>query len=78
MANISINLGANIDQKDIDNLRNSLKSLGAGDKITIRIEAADAHEAGKLTDELVRQGFDYQPHGGHTSEFYFTAQRRVE
>ncbi|MFZ5989602.1 MAG: hypothetical protein ACOYWZ_21095 [Bacillota bacterium] len=78
MSDISVNFGKEIDQHDINVLRDNLKSLNPGDKVTIRIEAADAHDAGRVTDELVRQGFDYQPHGGHGSEFYFTAQKRVE
>ncbi|MCX7708382.1 MAG: hypothetical protein N2484_00870 [Clostridia bacterium] len=73
MSEITVDLGKEIDQHDLTVLRKNLEGLGDGDKIIIRMEAADAHEAGKVTDELVRQGFDYQPHGGHGVDFYFTA-----
>jgi len=78
MPDISLNLGPNIDQHDLNALRDNIKSLNPGDKVTVRIEATDANEAGKVTDELVRQGFDYQPHGGHGRDFYFTAFKKSE
>jgi hypothetical protein len=75
MSEISVSLGKEINERDIKNLRDSIKDLTHGDRVVVRLEAADAHEAGAVTDELARQGFDYQPHGGNGTDFYFTAEK---
>lgn len=78
MSDITMNFGERITEQNLMRLRESLKDTEPGDEITIRIEAADAHHADRITDELERQGFDYQPHGGHEREFYFTARKRMK
>jgi hypothetical protein len=75
MTDYSINVGAKIYEKDLDQFRKKLTPLTAKDQIIIRMEAADAHQAGAITNELIRQGFDYQPHGGHGDDYYLIARR---
>lgn len=76
MSEIIFDLGREISEKDIMNLRERLKVLKPGDEITICMEAADAHEADKIVEELEGQGFDYQPHGGHGEEYYLIARKK--
>jgi hypothetical protein len=42
------------------------------------MEAADAHQADLIVDELKNQGFDYQPHGGHSGEYFLMAKKRLK
>jgi hypothetical protein len=59
-------------------LRNSIKDLTPGDETSIRMEAADAHHAFRITDELDRQGFDYQPRGGDGKDYFIVAKKKHE
>lgn len=78
MPDIRIDLRPRIDEQDIVRLRKNLKDLAPGDQITIRMEAADAHQSDGITGELERQGFDYQPHGGHGKDFFLLQGRKPE
>ncbi|TYP53258.1 hypothetical protein [Thermosediminibacter litoriperuensis] len=76
MAEIYINLGQEINDYDINAFRRRLKSVNPGEEVIIRIEAADAHQADRIVDELRNHGFDYQPHGGHAGEYFLTARKK--
>lgn len=76
MTDITIDLGSSIEMRDLENVRRQLERLGPDDQIKIRMEAADAHEADEIADELDRQGFDWQPRGSHDGRDYFLVVRR--
>ncbi|KXG76661.1 hypothetical protein AN618_15540 [Fervidicola ferrireducens] len=76
MAEIYINLGQEINDYDINSLRRRLRSVKPGEEVVIRMEAADAHQADLIVDELRNQGFDYQPHGGHSGEYFLIARKK--
>lgn len=58
---------------DLKRLREQLKEMEVNDRIVIRLEGADAQQSEGIVEELERQGFDFQPHGGHEREYYYTA-----
>jgi len=62
---ISINLGNYENVTDIRNLRDVLLDLEKGDKVTIVLDATDAHEAEEVFRLLSIYGFDYQTKGDH-------------
>ena len=76
MTDIRIDLGPVIEKRDLENLKQRLNGLSPDDQITIRMEAADAHEADLIASELTRQGFDWQPHGSHSGRDYFLTARK--
>jgi len=76
VGDIIMDAGPQIDERFIKNLRKRLQKLEPGNEVTIRLEAADAHQAGGIIEELKRQGLDYQPHGGHGSEYYLIAKKK--
>lgn len=76
MPDVRINLGSAIDDRDLFILRNSIKDMEPGEEITIRLEAADAHHAFRITGELDRQGFDYQPKGGDGRDYFIIAKKK--
>lgn len=77
MTDIFFDLGAEITDLDIKNLRKKLKTLGSQDEIIISMEAADTHQADEIIEELQQQGFDYQSHGGHGKGFYLIARKKL-
>ncbi len=76
MADMTMDFGRVIEARDIKSLRERLKTLGPEDEIAIRIEAADATQADGIIEELKKEGFDYQPHGGHEGDYYLIARRK--
>ncbi|MCG0275727.1 MAG: hypothetical protein L5655_06100 [Thermosediminibacteraceae bacterium] len=76
MAEIYINLGQEINDYDINMLRSRLKLIKPGEEVVIRMEAADAHQADRIVDELKNHGFDYQPQGGHQGEYFLIARKK--
>lgn len=76
MAEITIDVGSEINERDIAIIRKRLHTIKGEDQLSIRMEAADAHQADGIIDELEKHGFDYQPKGGHEGEYYIIAQRR--
>ncbi|SES70332.1 hypothetical protein [Anaerobranca gottschalkii] len=67
------NCGTEITPLDLQRLREQLKDMEVNDRIVIRLEGADATQSEGIVEELERQGFDFQPHGGHEREYYYTA-----
>ncbi|MDN5332024.1 MAG: hypothetical protein PWP45_1249 [Tepidanaerobacteraceae bacterium] len=76
MAEIYINLEQEINDYDVNALRSRLRSIKPGEEVIIRMEAADAHQADLIVNELRNQGFDYQPHGGHSGEYFLIARKK--
>lgn len=76
MTEIYINLGRDINNNDLNSLRRRLRSVKPEEEVVIRMEAADAHQADLIVDELRNQGFDYQPHGGHSGEYFLIARKK--
>ncbi len=76
MPDIRMTLRHIVFEEDLLQLRNNLKDLAPGDEISIRMEAEDAHQAGKITDELARQGFDYQPRGEDGHNYFIIAKKK--
>jgi hypothetical protein len=76
MPDIRMTLGSKITEVDLLQLRNNLKDLGPGDEISIRLEAEDAHQADKITDELARQGVDYQPRGDDGHRYFIIGKKK--
>lgn len=73
MAEFAFNCGSEITRNDLYRLREQLQSMKLNDRIVIRLEAADATQSEGIVEELEKFGFDYQPHGGHEQEYYYTA-----
>jgi hypothetical protein len=76
MTEIYINLGQDINNNDLNSLRRRLRSVKPEEEVVIRMEAADAHQAALIVDELRNQGFDYQPHGSHSGEYFLIARKK--
>ncbi|SHM28698.1 hypothetical protein SAMN05660826_00678 [Caldanaerovirga acetigignens] len=76
MTEIYLNLGQEINYFDINSLKRRLQSIKPGEEIVIRMEATDAHQADLIVEELKNQGFDYQPHGGHSGEYFLIAKKK--
>ncbi|MGI6344601.1 MAG: hypothetical protein ACOX18_05990 [Bacillota bacterium] len=70
-------MGSKITAENLRRLRRRLAELGADEKLRIRLEAADAHQAAGLTSLLVENGYTYQPHGSHSGEDYYLLVRRL-
>ncbi len=73
MAEFVFNCGDEINMDDMVRLRDQLQRMKVNDRIVIRLEAADATQSEGIVEELEKFGFDYQPHGGHDREYYYTA-----
>ncbi|MCF6096842.1 hypothetical protein L1766_07525 [Thermovorax subterraneus] len=78
MTEIYLHMGQEINYYDINSLKRRLRSIKPGEEIIIRMEAADAHQADLIVNELKNQGFDYQPHGGHSGEYFLMAKKRLK
>ena len=68
--------GDEVRRDDFHRLREQLQSMKVNDRIVIRLEAADATQSEGIVEELEKFGFDYQPHGGHQEEYYYTAIKK--
>lgn len=77
MANITINLGLAIQEKDLRRLRESLQKMSPRDEITIRLESAYTYEEDIIIKELERLGVDYRSYGGKGNDFYVIVKRRL-
>ncbi|MBM7581342.1 hypothetical protein JOD02_000165 [Caldicoprobacter guelmensis] len=77
MANIMINLGLAIQEKDLRRLRESLQKMSPNDEITIRLESAYSYEEDMIINELERLGMDYRSYGGKGNDFYVIVRRRL-
>ncbi|MCM8900841.1 MAG: hypothetical protein PWR01_445 [Clostridiales bacterium] len=77
MANIMINLGLAIQEKDLRRLRESLQKMSPNDEITIRLESAYSYEEDIIINELERLGMDYRSYGGKGNDFYVIVRRRL-
>ncbi|MFO7294458.1 MAG: hypothetical protein FWJ59_03110 [Caldicoprobacter sp.] len=77
MANIMINLGLEIQEKDLRRLRESLQKMLPNDEVTIRLESAYSYEEDILINELERLGMDYRYYGGKGNDFYVIVRRRL-
>lgn len=77
MANIMINLGLAIQEKDLRRLRESLQKMSPNDEVTIRLEAAYSYEEDIIINELERLGLDYRSYGGKGNDFYVIVRRRL-
>ena len=77
MANIMINLGLAIQEKDLRRLRESLQKMSPNDEVTIRLEAAYSYEEDIIINELERLGMDYRSYGGKGNDFYVIVRRRL-
>ncbi|MDK2887253.1 MAG: hypothetical protein PWP72_130 [Thermoanaerobacter sp.] len=79
MADITIHLEPVINEQEIARLQSALNDLGEGDELNIVMEAADAHQADRVTEILEAGGFDYQPRGSHDGRLYqITARRKTK
>ena len=76
MKEIYLNIGKEINSHDIQNLNKTLEKLEPGQEIIILLEAADAHQADAVIENLRNKNFDLQPHGGHNSEYYIIAKKK--
>lgn len=76
MPDIRMTLRHIVSEEDLSQLRSNLKDLAPGDEISIRMEAQDAHQADRVTDELARQGFDYQPRGENGHNYFIIAKKK--
>ncbi|GEM_PF-953967 len=77
MANIMINLGLAIQEKDLRRLRESLQKMSPNDEVTIRLESAYSYEEDIIINELERLGMDYRSYGGKGNDFYVIVRRRL-
>lgn len=77
MANIMINLGLAIQEKDLRRLRENLQKMSPNDEITIRLESAYSYEEDIIINELERLGMDYRSYGGKGNDFYVIVRRRL-
>ncbi len=73
MAKITIHLEPVITGQGLAQLQSALAER---DEVHIIIEAADAHQAGKVMKLLRDYGFDYQPRGSHDGRRYHLVARR--
>ncbi|MGB9841068.1 hypothetical protein [Thermovenabulum sp.] len=76
MKEIYLNFGKEINSCDIQNLNKTLEKLEPGQEIIIQLEAADAHQADVVIENLRNSNFDLQPHGGHNGEYYIIAKKK--
>ncbi|MGB9803064.1 hypothetical protein [Desulfofundulus sp.] len=76
MAYLTIHLEPVINERAIEQLQSTLNDLGEDDELDIVMEAADAHQADRVTKILATAGFDYQPRGSHDGRRYHISARR--
>lgn len=70
MSTYTIHLEPEVDDNAIARVRSTLPRVGKDDQLMIVMEAADAHQAGRVMEILEAHGFDYQPRGSHGGRDY--------
>ncbi len=70
MSDIILDLRPVIDQDGVNHVKSVLNSLADEDHLTITIESADSHQAGRLFAVLDEGHWDYQPKGGEDGMYY--------
>lgn len=65
-----------IGDRAVQKVRDAIPGLGTDDELIILVNTVDAHKTGGLTDELERQGFDYQPKGADGATYNIIAKRK--
>lgn len=70
MRTIYLEMGAGIEERDVDRLIQTLPHLRNRDRLEITMEAADAHQADRVMGVLQEHGFDFQPKGSSEGTFY--------
>lgn len=75
MSELYMSIARDVNNENLNNVIKRIRSLKQGDQINIRLESADAQQVNKIVKELENNGFDYQPHGGNTNDYYLRAKK---
>ncbi|MCL6612088.1 MAG: hypothetical protein K6T66_11175 [Peptococcaceae bacterium] len=78
MGDVTIRIEPSVDRQAVEKVRNTLSRVKAGEQVTIVMEAADAHQAGRIMEMIREEGFDYQPRGTHEGDLYQITARRIQ
>jgi len=76
MADIFFDMGNEIEEQRIEQLKQRLRTVKPDEEIAVRMEAADAHQADTVVALLDEMGFKHQPHGSHSGHDYYLRARR--
>ncbi|ADG83206.1 hypothetical protein [Thermincola potens] len=75
--NITLDLRPALGEQSINKLKDTIARLGPNDGLTLVLDAADAHEADRLTAELRMHGFDYYAKGAAGKTYSIIAERQL-